>query len=212
MSEVANTSSEFEKIFGAPTVRQTLFSPEDEEYIKLRQYIIDHPKIEYDKKELPFSGISLCHSSRDDNQKNLELQDTVVVPLTIIEPIKPPVVRKKPATPIQHLFYIKRQVVSGVSCDAVGFYNTLTDKFIIKKGSRCAKELPDNKFRAGDYERRSFLQHYCRYEDDCYYLLEDAECANPGLAALYVTGIIPRSGWLVWHDDEGVSLGEVYKK
>lgn len=212
MSEVVNISSEFEKIFGAPTVHQTLFAPDDEEYNKLRQYIIDQPRIEYDKKALPFSGISLSHSQQNHEKKNLKQNEPVVVPLTIIEPIKPSVKRKKSNTPQQHLFYIKRQIVSGVSCDAVGFYNTLTDKFVLMKGSRCAKDLPDNKFRAGDYERRSFLRHNCRYEDECYFLLEDTECANPSLAALYVTGIIPRSGWIVWHDNEGASLAEEYKK
>lgn len=212
MSEVANFSSEFEKIFGAPTVRQTLFAIDDEEYNKMRQYIMDQPKIEYDKKALPFNGISISYSQKKHNQKIIDQIDPVVIPLTIIEPIKPSVKQKKSAPTEQHLFYIKRQIASGVSCDASGFYNALTDKFIIKKGSLCAKDLPDNKFRSGDYERRSFLRHKCRSEDDCYYLLEDVECANPGIAALYVTGIIPRSGWIVWHDNEGVSLREVYKK
>lgn len=211
MSEAVSFSSEFEKIFGAPTVRHTLFAPDDEEYNKLRQYIIDHPKLEYDKKVLPFCEISINQSHREQSQQVVEKIEPVV-PLTIIEPVMPPVTRKRNVSPKQHLFYIKRQIVAGVSCDANGFYDILKDKFILKKGSRCAKDLPDNKFRPGDYERRNFLRNKCRYEDDGYYLLENVECVNPGLAALYVTGIIPRSGWIVWHDADGASLKEIYKK
>lgn len=111
-----------------------------------------------------------------------------------------------------HIFYIKRENTVGRDCDAFGYYDPNTQKFVIRSGSILALEMAATyKYSAAGITRRNILNKFCAKESKGYRLRKDKICDSPSAAAALVMGG-SANGWDVWKDVHGRSLDMVYRQ
>lgn len=110
--------------------------------------------------------------------------------------------------PSVQLFYIKKSFNAKRDCDAFGYYDPRTQKFILKEGSYLAIEMTDSyKFTAAGYSRRNFTSKYCKKDIKGYRLKYDYLFDTTSTAASYVLGRAA-NGWTEWKNAEDVSLAQ----
>ena len=201
-----DVNKEYEKLFGAAK-RVNLFDSE-EEYDKLRQYIISQSLETSLTKELPFDGIVLPIVERkpriEEEKKSLiskiltSLQEKHKADLSSQRIIKQ-------EYPDKHLFFIKE---NGV-CDAKGYYDDNTKFFYICKDSLVSYDT-DPIYLINDQERarETFLKKICEERKGYYRVIRDAKCRSASAAACYVLGYLSDQSF--WKDSEGKILSEVY--
>ncbi len=103
----------------------------------------------------------------------------------------------------KHLFFTK-----GRGCDATGFYDV--SGFTVLKGSIIAKDsVPSlNKWKE---KREEFINEYTQEKDGKLIMDADKTFSSPSTAADFCIGS-SNNGWLVWKDEKGQTLDEVYRK
>jgi hypothetical protein len=112
--------------------------------------------------------------------------------------------------PKQHLFYIKKNLGELRNCDAKGYYDPITKKFLILAGSTLSFDVVNSyRYTASDMTRRMFIKSYCENLKTCYRVKKDALVDSPSKASDYVIGR-STNGWIEWIDKNGKTLKEVY--
>ncbi len=125
----------------------------------------------------------------------------------------------KPEVPVQtpaedgpgHLFYIKKDAEPSRVCDAKGYYDRVTKKFILLSGSTWSKDVTKSyQYSASEIMRRNVIQKNCKLVLGSYKQFRDVLCDSPSQAASYVIGR-SANGWDEWIDKDGHSLKDVFK-
>ena len=126
---------------------------------------------------------------------------------------------KKPDVPAQtpaidgpaHLFYIKKNAEPNRECDAKGYYDRVTKKFVLLSGSTWSwKVTKSYQYSASEIMRRNVIQKNCKLVLGTYKQFKDVLCDSPSQAASYVIGR-SANGWEEWVDKDGRSLKEVFR-
>lgn len=118
----------------------------------------------------------------------------------------------KSTTPALRLFYIKRSNEPGRQCNATGYYDAATNKFVMQSGSLLSLgTAPMYNLTTAGISRRSFVNKYCLEEYDGYRLGRDYVFDTPSTAASYALGR-SANGWTEWREQDGTTLDSVYRK
>lgn len=131
------------------------------------------------------------------------------------KPAEPaPVAPPKPAVPVEdgpaHMFYIKRNSEPNRECDAKGYYDRVTKKFIIMSGSIWSLEVTKSyQFTASEFMRRNTIKKSCKLMFGAFKQFKDVLCDSPSQAASYVLGR-NANGWEEWIDKDGRTMKEVF--
>ena len=97
-------------------------------------------------------------------------------------------------------------------CNAFGYYNAETHKFVLQAGSLLVQHCSDSyELTPAGYARQQFLYSNCQKEQNGYLLKKDFVCNTPSGAASLVLGR-STNGWHEWKDDNGRTLDSVYRK
>lgn len=182
MADGIEVKSEFEKIFGAPTERPTLFSPDDEQYNALRQYIINAPSLSYDKTSLPFNDVKVEPFEMYLRRKSIEDAESRGY----------------------HVFYLKSNRL-GDSYDAMGYFDKEQSQFVLMKASKF-KISP--LFKQLIASRPLYVRAVFSYSNDICTVLEDVHCPTVSVAASYVMGC--RSDLFAWIDQRGNKIDAIF--
>jgi hypothetical protein len=132
------------------------------------------------------------------------------------KPAEPsPVAPPAPATPVEdgaaHMFYIKKNSEHNRECDAKGYYDRVTKKFIIMSGSTWSLEVTKSyQYTASEIMRRNIIKKNCKLLFGAFKQFKDVLCDSPSQAASYVLGR-SANGWEEWIDKDGLSLKDIYK-
>lgn len=109
-----------------------------------------------------------------------------------------------------HFFYIRNYSDDTYYCDAVGYYDVKNNKFIVKKDSCFAVDVPLSfKYTSSWQLRRLFLNKECRKEECGYILKRDYMFKTPTLAATYVLGK-EADGLNAWRDENNCTLSDMF--
>lgn len=184
MADGIEVKSEFEKIFGAPTERPTLFSPDDEQYNALRQYILNAPAVSYDKTSLPFNDVKI--EPFDKYLRSKSIQDA--------------------ESQGYHVFYLKSGRLND-SYDAIGYFDKNQNQFILMKTS---KFKTSSLFKELIASRPPFIRAVFSYNGDECAVLKDVACPTVSLAATYVSG--KRTDLFAWHDAYGGRIDSTFEQ
>ena len=129
------------------------------------------------------------------------------------------VLAKKPDVPSQapavdgpaHLFYIKKNAEPNRECDAKGYYDRVTKRFVLLSGSTWSKEVTKSyQYSASEIMRRNVIQKNCKLLFGSFKQFRDVLCDSPSQAASYVIGR-SANGWEEWVDKDGLTLKEVFR-
>lgn len=125
-----------------------------------------------------------------------------------------PIVPRKPATHVEdgpaHIFYIKKNFESNRGCDAKGYYDKVTKKFILMSGSTWSLEVTKSfQYTVSEIMRRNVIKKSCKIISGTYKQFKDVLCDSPNLAASFVLGR-SANGWEEWTDKYGRTLKEVF--
>ena len=189
-----NINFEFEKIY-PPTPRKTLFE-DDEDYKCLREYIMSQPcaLLEEGKNKLPFSDCGQNWISEKVKKKD-----------------SPSCVVEEHISEKNHLFFIKKGTKVGRECDAFGYYDEFTKKFVLLRGSKWASEVTKGYlYTSSGKKRNGHIQMSCKNIAGNIVQFQDVICESPRIAASFVLGRIA-NGW-EWVDINGISLKEKIRK
>ena len=105
-----------------------------------------------------------------------------------------------------HLFYIKKSSDIYRACDAKGYYDNTTKKFIILSGSKWSFGVTTAyRYSASEMLRRDYIRKYCVRGSIYYQQKEDVVCDSPSMAASFVLGT-NANGWEDWIDENGETL------
>lgn len=108
-----------------------------------------------------------------------------------------------------HFFYIKKNFGENRICDATGYYDTITKKFIVKKDSYFTLDVTlSYKYTASWQSRQLFVNRMCKREAYGYKLKKDYIFDAPSMAATFVVGR-NANGWNEWRDKDGKTLSDV---
>lgn len=110
-----------------------------------------------------------------------------------------------------HLFFIKKNAEPNRECDAQGYYDKVTKKFVLLSGSTWSwKVTKSYQYSASEIMRRSVIQKNCKLILGTYKQFRDVLCDSPSQAASYVIGR-SANGWEEWVDKDGRTLKEVFR-
>lgn len=110
--------------------------------------------------------------------------------------------------PSVQLFYIKKVFNDTRDCDAFGYYDAQTKKFIMKEGSYMSIEIAESYEKTSfGLVRQKFISKYCKKDVKGYRLKFDYLFDSPSIAASYVLGR-DADGWTEWKNSENISLSE----
>ena len=111
----------------------------------------------------------------------------------------------------QHFFYIKNNGDDNRVCDAKGYYDPITNKFILLAGSTWSLEVSNTfRYTALDIMRRNAIRKNCKEKLLRYFQVKDVLCDSPSQAASFVLGQ-RANGWSKWEDIDGKSLKDVFQ-
>ena len=110
-----------------------------------------------------------------------------------------------PQNPQKHLFYVK----SKNGAHGKGIYDEGRKIFILLKGSSINPTPSSSMGRKEKYDE--FVKSYCDFVDGLYVLIYDYEFTSPSAASAIVLGR-SSNGWNDWKDNNGRSLGAVYRR
>lgn len=128
-----------------------------------------------------------------------------------VYPIKKKEVASSPRKNEIRLFYIHKEGAEGRSCNALGYYDLATKKFILKEGSIWASEVTQSfQYTATDFLRKKHIKKYCKVSSGVIRQTHDILCDSPSIAASFVIGN-SANGWEEWKDKEGNVLNDIYK-
>ncbi len=102
----------------------------------------------------------------------------------------------------KHIFYTK-----GRGCNARGFYDGAG--FTVLKGSILAKDSVQS-LRWGE-KRSQMLSELAKADGDKFILEFDKTFTSPSTASDFCIGS-SNNGWIVWKDDNGQTLDDIYRK
>lgn len=109
----------------------------------------------------------------------------------------------------RHIFYIKtkgKKLPPERQCEASGYWNSQTNKFILLKGSKLASETVES-YKRKEKHRQEFISNYCKIDNGEIILQEDREFPSVSGASDYVLGR-SSSGTTNWKDSEGLEIGK----
>lgn len=110
----------------------------------------------------------------------------------------------------RHLFYIKKDNEPKRRCDAKGYYDSVTNKFIIMSGSTWSMDVTNSyQDSVSELMRRNIIKRDCKLIFGAYKLFKDVLCDSPSQAASYVIGR-NANGWEEWTDKKGRTLKKVF--
>lgn len=120
----------------------------------------------------------------------------------------------EPAIPVEsgpsQMFYIKKNSVSKRQCDAKGYYDKVTKKFVLLSGSIWSLEVTKTfQYSATDIIRRNTIKKNCKLINDAYKQFKDVLCDSPSQAASFVIGR-NANGWEEWTDKYGRTMKDVF--
>lgn len=169
------------------------------------------------KQQAPVRVSSISSTLKKEENSRLVPDSLVGKQPTNRIPEKIPIIKfeSKPAAsaPALHIFYIEREIISGVRCKASCYYDAASDKVVLQKGSLLALDVISQvRLSSTNGDRRMFLSQHCEKTPFGYTLKKDTLCDNPAKASYYVSGIMPANGWMVWKDGNGNSMKVIYKK
>ncbi|MBO5613124.1 MAG: DUF4357 domain-containing protein [Prevotella sp.] len=108
-------------------------------------------------------------------------------------------------------FYIKKEGELGHDCDAKGYFDTKTKAFVLKEGSRWAKEVTKcYQFTALEFVRRNHIRRSCKIQSTDIIQTRDILCDSPSAAASFVLGR-SANGLDEWKDRSGNTLRDIFK-
>lgn len=208
----------YKELFGEPQFMMFV----DESYEDFRQQIINLPYCNFESNFLPFEGISLRPTKESSvnpslpNNKSSDISNNTFCLLLDLfkehERVKKGIAIASLISslyPIQlqqkHVFYLN----SPNCCRAYGYYNEMTQEFIILKGSLVSRNVGTTYAIAPRGAlRNQFIKKYCKGLKDYYVVHTDTVCKSATMAASFVLG---RVGSIKrWIDKNGKSLSEVY--
>lgn len=112
----------------------------------------------------------------------------------------------------QHIFFIKKTGENNKECDAKGYYDPVTNKFILLSGSTWTMEVSKSfEYTALDILRRNAIRKNCKLIFGAYKQSKDVLCDSPSQAASFVLGQRV-NGWLQWKDELGWTLKDVFRE
>lgn len=177
--EKLNINEEFEKL--VPSVKREMLFDESENYESLRNYIINQPREVYSKKKLPFSEVVLLSYPY---YKKYEVIDLV-------------------KAKGKRIFFIKQSIKGKPDfCDAAGYYDYTTKKFVLLSYSYIVNKLRDL-FKKNDTKTVAL-------DGVNLYTISIKVFDSPEEAASYVLG--QRAGLNEWVDIKGKGLDTYYKR
>lgn len=94
-------------------------------------------------------------------------------------------------------------------CQASGYYDEVTQHFVVLKGSVMSGEVSPS-YKMTNF-RTKIKREHCAEVDGKIVLQSDTEFNSPSLAAGVFLGI-PVNGWICWKDKDKKTLDEVYRK
>ena len=110
------------------------------------------------------------------------------------------------------MFYISRSVDPLRSCMAIGIYDSISKKFILKEDSLlCLVCAPSFELSSYSTNRHHFINKYCIKENNGFRLKRDMLFDTPSTAACYVLGR-SANGWVEWKNKMGITLDAFYRK
>lgn len=211
--------STYKALFGGPQFMMFV----DESYEDFRQQIICLPYCQYESNCLPFEGISLTHKEktlmRISQSVNVLTDTTKIEICLLLSSLKKYLVKKEikrnlsslisSLNPVpssrKHIFYL----YSLNNCRAYGYYNEVTQEFIILKGSLVAKSMGTTYAIAPRGTlRKLFIKEYCKELTEYYIVHTDIVCKSATMAASFVLGRV--GSMKRWIDRDGRLLSEVY--
>ncbi|MBO4849802.1 MAG: DUF4357 domain-containing protein [Prevotella sp.] len=111
-----------------------------------------------------------------------------------------------PQSKEKHIVYIREDGV----CDAKGYYDKVTKKFILMAGSIWSLEVTKSyQYSASEIMRRYTIIKNCKHIIDAFKQFKDVICESPSQAASYVLGR-SANGWEEWIDKDGRTLKEIF--
>ncbi len=113
--------------------------------------------------------------------------------------------------PTIHYFYIKRNTISTNICDAKGYYDPITQKFILKAGSLLPGKITSLYYYSQATPIRTLLLNI-KYSNELqgYILRKDILFDAPSPAASVVLGR-SANGWIEWKDLNNNTLDSIYR-
>ena len=110
----------------------------------------------------------------------------------------------------RHMFYIKKNLGVLRNCDARGYYDPITKKFLLLEGSLLSIEVISTyRYTASEILRKLFIKKNCIKLSSGYHLKKDALLDSPSTASSYVLGCNSNGG-IDWADSEGTMLRDIY--
>ena len=214
---------EYVRIFGMYK-RDSLFEPNDEEYLGLRESIINAPKELFSKSSLPFEQIIVIPYEDWKYQEKIDCslaaikisidtifyeiqkyQEKVRGLLDFLEGLREYKISKLP------IFYIKKASTPSRSCDAMGYYDETKSEFVLLKGSLLSLDMVlSYQYSSAGLFRKNIIEPLCMVEQNGYRLTCDYSFASPSSAASAVLGRAA-SGWQEWQNEKHETLRAIYK-
>lgn len=188
MADVFDINEEYERIFGKET-RENIFSPDDEDYKSLRQFIIDSKREFNFKKSLPFEGITLLSYEEIERAKIVE----------------------EASAKGYRIFYIRRYVKKELATYAAGYFNPKDSRFVILKGAFFSRTdyFTSLVRHFTPHTRMRFSTDYL-YSNGVITQKYDWFFSSASLAASCILG--RKCTFREWTDDAGKTLDAYYAK
>ena len=183
MNTEVDINNEYEKLFGkAKSIN--LFSS-DEEYEKLRQYVLNQPSDYKKNRTLPFDGIILMPYNEFVWKQEIE----------------------SATNNGKHVFYIKQ---SQPFCKAACYFDASKGTIVLLRYSYIVNSNSYSNDFALLSGRRKLLMHKSCQDKQGRYLTENVRCSSPLVTASYVLG--RKADLSEWCDEKGKSIVAFYSE
>lgn len=188
MADAFDINKEYERVFGKET-RKNIFSPDDEDYKSLRQFIIDSKREFNFNKSLPFEGITLLSYEEIERAKIVD----------------------EATSKGYRIFYIKRYVKNELATYAAGYFTPKDSRFVVLKGAFFGRS---DYFTSlvryfPPHTRMRFSTDYL-YSNGVITQKNDWFFSSASLAASCILG--RKCTFREWTDDSGKTLDAYYVK
>lgn len=115
------------------------------------------------------------------------------------------------ASQLSNIFFIKRNTDKERTCDASGYYDSNTGRFVLRAGSILSTGAAISyAYSSQGVNRINFLSKFCSKSSTGFVLRKDHAFDTPSAAAAYVLGR-SANGWQEWKNKEGQSLDAVVR-
>lgn len=178
-----NMTNEYEKIFGK--AKSINLFDSDEDYEKLRQYIISQPSNYIKSRVLPFDDIKLMPYHEFVLEQEIE---------SLVKEGK-------------HIFYIKQ---SQPFCKAACYFDANNCNIILLRHSYIVNSNSYSNDFSLLLDRRNLLMHKSHQDNQGRYLTENVRCPSPLVTASYVLG--RKADLSEWCDEKGKSIVSFYSE